>query len=354
MVGVLPPGFSPSEALQTAQGAEAWLPLHAGPAAYGENRTSRTLFIAGRLKEGIDLVAAKQDLEALSAELLSTYPRVYERPGSVLGMHVRSLTEATVAGSRPMLLMLLGAAAFLLLIGCANAANLILARAMERRREIVLRSALGAGRGRLVQQLLTESLLIASVAGFVGVLTAFGAIRAVQAFGLDTVPRLNTVGLDLHALAFALLATLFTGVVFGLAPALLGSVRSDADMVRGSRGGVSRGTQRLRGALVIGETALALIVLAGAGLLINSYLAVARVDPGFVADGVSYTEVSPGTAYESGDGLARFYGDLVSEVRGIPGVASAGIISDPPIILQSPRHGCQQCHASYGLCGPHQ
>lgn len=331
VVGVLPPGFSPSPALQTAQGAEAWLPLNSGPAAYGENRTSRTLFIAGRLRAGIDLTTAKRDLEALSSELRSTYPTTYERPGGDLGMSVRSLTEATVADSRPMLLILLGAAAFLLLIGCANAANLILARAMERRRELALRSALGAGRGRLVRQLLTESLLIAALAGFVGVLTASGAVLAVRSFGPDAVPRLDSVGLDLRVLGFAMLATLCTGVIFGLVPALLGSAPGDANMVRGGRGGVSRGTQRLRSALVIGETALAVIVLAGAGLLINSYLAVARVDPGFVADGVSYTQVVPGPDYESDEQLAQFFADLANEVRGIPGVASAGIIADPPI-----------------------
>jgi len=332
VVGVLPPGFTPPEALQTARGAEAWLPLHVGPVADEEDRTGRTLFIAARLKAGIDLAGAKRDLEALSTELRSTHPSIYDRPGSAMGLHVQSLTEATVAGSRPMLLILLGAAAFLLLIGCANAANLILARAMERRRELALRSALGAARGRLVQQLLTESLLIASVAGSVGVLTAFGAVRAVKAFGPDAVPRLDSVGLDLRALGFALLATLATGVAFGLAPALLGSVRGNADIVRGGRGGVSRATRRLRSVLVIGETALAVIVLAGAGLLINSYMAVARVDPGFVADGVSYTEVAPGTSYQSGKQLAQFFGDLANEVRGIPGVASAGIIADPPII----------------------
>ncbi|HSG08663.1 MAG TPA: ABC transporter permease [Longimicrobiales bacterium] len=331
VVGILPEGFRPPEALATAAGAEAWLPLPTGPAAYATNRASRSLYIAGRLERGADIGAARRELEALSDDLRATYPTTYENAGGRRGFSAQPLVEATVASSRQMLLMLLGASALLLIIGCANAANLLLARAMERRRELSVRSALGASKARLVRQLLTESLLLATASGVLGALTAAGAVLALRTFEPSEVPRLDSLAVDGRPLAFAAASIVLTGVLFGLAPALFGSTRECATLAGAARGSEGRQALRLRSGLVVAETALAVVLVAGAGLLVNSFRAVANVDPGFVAEGVSYTEIGLPQDYQTDQERARFFATVVDEIAALPGVASAGVVADPPI-----------------------
>jgi putative ABC transport system permease protein len=222
--------------------------------------------------------------------------------------------------------VLLGAVALLLLIACANVAGLLLARSESRQREIALRTALGAGRLRLVRQLLTESLLLAAGGGLVGLLLAVWGVQGLLLAAPPSIPRLDAVGIDLRVLGYTLGITLLTGILFGLAPALH-AVRGDlaGALTDGGRAGTtSRRRQRIRQALVTGQVAVALVLVTGAGLLVQSFLRLRQVDPGFVPEHLltARVELSP-VRYQANDVKRRFYEDLLTRVRALPGVRSA-------------------------------
>jgi putative ABC transport system permease protein len=324
VVGVMPRGFEFPPFW--ARGAELWAPLPLADRA--GNRTGQSLRAFGRLAPGASLAQARAEVAAITARLEQAYP------GTNRDVRVRALDEIVVGDVRSALLVLLGAVGLVLLIACANVAHMLLARAAVRHREVALRVALGASRGRMIRQLLTESVVLASIGGAAGVVLAAGAVRAVVAFGPVDIPRLETVTVDLRVLVVAVLLSMLTGIAFGLVPAVQAS-RLDltASLREGERGSTTgAGRNRLRRLLMASELALALVLLVGAGLMIRTFVALRGLDPGFRPDHVlsAVVSVTGSAAAEPGRRVA-FYRDVLDRVRARPGVASAGAINHLPL-----------------------
>ena len=285
-----------------------------------QNRAAKYFLGLGRLKPGVTFVQAQNEMSAIAERLAQEFPRQ-----NGWGVNVRSLPEQIVGGARPALATLLGAVAFVLLIACANVANLLLARSAARAKEFAIRAALGASRARVIRQLLTESLLLAAVSGGLGLALAEGVVQALRAFGPANVPRMDEVALDAPALGFTLLVSVVTGLLFGLAPALQ-AARTDLNeslqaAARGAVGGFRR--QRGRRLLVASEVALALMLLAGAGLMVNSFARLARVDPGFAPGRLIAFDVAlSDTRYAELSTRVAAAGALRARLREIPGVVS--------------------------------
>jgi putative ABC transport system permease protein len=361
VIGVLPSGFHGPAAMQL-QDTEIWLALPVDGSAYAGSRTSRSLRVIGRLMPGVSIETARQELNEVGTAMAAEYPSVYRSSDGTLGIGVASLLEMTVGSTSTDLQILLAASALLLLIACANVANLLLARATERDREVAVRSALGAARGRIVLQFLTESVGLALLGGIGGIFIASGAVEAFSVINLADFPRRTAVTIDPVALAFALGLALVTALLFGLAPAILSSKSelSRALQVRGGLGSLTSGRTRLRNALVAAETALALVVLAGAGLLINSYVRLQGVDPGFDGENVLMMEVGLGKTYSTDEQRAAYYLELTERIAAIPTVLSAGSIVDPPMgpvmwappVYVSAREGEQPPWIPAHLVGP--
>ena len=318
VIGIMPASFEPPVAMWQ-QDVDIWLPLEVDSAAYAESRGSRSLRVIGRLKPGVSLESARQEVESLARVMESEYPEAYRLGDIHLGIGLVSLLEMTVGDTSGDLVMLLASTGLLLLIGCANVANLLLARATNRGREMALRTTLGASRGRMIRQLLTESVFLAGVGAGIGVGLAYAGVEAFPTFGPGDFPRLAEVQVSPSVLVFACGIALLTGVLFGLAPALT---------FRSTRG---RNQSRLQASLVVVETAVALVLLSGAGLLINSYVRLHNVDPGFHPDHLLLTEVGLRSSYTSDGQRAAFIRDLLDRTRAIPGVTSATAIADPPM-----------------------
>ncbi|HEY6146086.1 MAG TPA: ABC transporter permease, partial [Thermoanaerobaculia bacterium] len=272
VVGVMPRSFEFPPFWET--GAELWAPLPLGPRK--TSRTGNSLRVFARLKPGVSLARASARMAAITARLEQ------EHPGTNREVTVRSLHETVVGGVRPALLVLLGAVAFVLVIACANVAHMLLARASARQKEIAVRTALGASRSRVVRQLLTESVVLASLGGAGGWLLAWAGVLALVRLAPE-IPRLDTISLDGRVLAFTLAVSVMTGIAFGLVPALQVSRRELTDSLRdGERGSTEGGGRsRLRSILVGSELSLALVLTVGAGLMIRSFLALTSIDPGF-------------------------------------------------------------------------
>jgi putative ABC transport system permease protein len=324
VIGVMPRGFEFPPFW--AAGAELWAPMPLADRA--ANRNARSLRVFGRLAGGATLAQARTEIATITARLEKAYP------GTNGNVMVRSLDDMVVGNVRAALLVLLGAVAFVLLIACANVAHMLLARAAARHKEVALRVALGASRARVVRQLLTESIVLASIGGLAGLALAAWGIRALIAISAGSLPRLETAGLDLRVLAVTLAVSLLTGIAFGLAPALQAS-RSDlgASLREGERGSTTGGGRhRLRRLLMGSELALALVLLVGAGLMIRTFAALRAFDPGFQPGHVLSAVVSV-TGSRAGEPARRvaFYRDVVDRIRGLPGVASASAINHLPL-----------------------
>ncbi|HEU4629762.1 MAG TPA: ABC transporter permease [Gemmatimonadaceae bacterium] len=324
VIGVMPPtfGFAPFWITD----AELWAPLSLAPRA--ADRGAQSLRVFARLADGATLAQARGDVAGVTAALER------ELPGTNRDVRVRPLLELAVGDVRPALLVLLAAVSLVLLIACANVAHLLLARGVARRRELAVRSVLGATRRRTVRQLLTESLLLAAVGGAGGVLLAAGAVRALAVLGPAFVPRIGTARVDARVLAAAAAVTLLTGLVFGVLPALRAARPDLADAFReggrGASGGVQR--RRLRAALVVSEFALAIVLLVGAGLLARSFVALRAVDPGFDARGVVLATVSTaGSAHAEPAQRAAFFEELARRAATLPGVAAASVVNHVPL-----------------------
>ena len=322
VVGIMPPDFQLPSHFGGAP-MELWAPLQLDPAADRSERGWHYLRAVGRLRPGVTLEAASRESSALMRGMLAQYPTEYrpEFNGSAT-----SVRQEVVGDVRPAILVLLGAVALLLLIACANVAGLLLARAEGRQREIALRTALGAGRGRLVRQLLTESLMLALVGGILGLLAAVWGVRGLVLAAPASIPRLDAVGIDARVLGFTLCVTLMTGLLFGLVPALH-AARPDlsgalSDGGRSGTAGVAR--HRVRRALVAAQVALALVLVTGAGLLVQSFLRLRQVDPGFRPERLltARIELSP-LRYASNESVRTFYRDLLERLQALPGVRGA-------------------------------
>ena len=319
VVGIMPPGFD------FPQETELWQPLAPGQ-DLREARGSFWLYVVGRLAPDATVERAQAELDAVVARLQREFPDAY----GGYGVWVQPMTDHLVGDVRPALVVLSGAVAFVLLIACANLANLLLARAAGREREIAIRSALGAGRGRMVRQLLTESVLLALVGGVGGVLVALWGVRALKALAPPDLPNLAAVAVDGRVLAFTFAVSVATGIAFGLVPALQVSRPRFSESLKEGRQGTGGGLRgrRTRRALVVAEVALALVLLVGAGLLLKSLARVLAVEPGFDPQrSLAVSVALSGERYEEPGRVLAFYDALLERVRGLPGVESAGAVS---------------------------
>jgi predicted permease len=312
VIGVLPPDFRPLH-----KHTALWLP-HSSATFFREIADSRSVKLGweviAKLRAGVRLDEARAEMNGLAARLAQAYPENRGR-----GVQVEPLLDRVVGPVRLGLSVLLAAVGMVLLIACTNLGNLVLARGAGRAREMELRCALGAGRGRLLSQLFTESLVLAVTAGVLGLLLAAAGLRAIVAFAPSDTPRLNEIAIDSRALLFTLALAVFSAILFGLAPAVR-LARSASAL--GSRGGGTRRASRTRDVLVIAECVLAIVLLAGAGLLLRSMVAILHLDPGFRGAGVLTVVFQSPVS----DDPARF-AQLVSRLKGLPGVEAAGGIS---------------------------
>jgi len=323
VVGVMPAGFNlPSD-------AEFWVPL-AWTDKEREVRGNHNYSVIARLNPKVDLKQAQTEMNTISSQLELQYPEDDKGWGAV----VVPLREELVGDVRPALLMLLGAVAFVLLIACANVANLVLVRTSARRKEIAIRTALGASRGRVIRQVLSETVLLAFAGAAAGLVLAHFGILLIVAFLGDRFPRSTEIRLDLSVLAFTLMISLLTGILAGIVPALrLTKTNVNEAMKQGlGRTDADSGGHRTRGALVVSEVALSLLLLIGAGLMLRSLSNLRGVNPGLDAHNVLTMSVSvQGAKYGSLRQLTDFYGQLVERVRRLPGIESAGAIDNLPL-----------------------
>jgi predicted permease len=318
VIGVMPASFAFPE-----KRTEVWIPLALTP----QRKQARTLIsfkAVGRLKPGISIAQAQADLGPIAKRIDDEYFQ------SEYGINLVKLSDQETHKVRPALLILLGAVAFVLLIACANVANLLLARAAIREKEIAIRLALGAGRSRIVRQLLTESAVLGIVGGAVGLLLAVWGLDALLALSPADVPRLDQTGIDIRVLAFTLAVSLLTGLIFGLVPALQASNADLNDALkeggRGTTGGM-RGI-RIRNLLVVSEIALSLVLLVGSGLLIRSFIRLQQFELGFNPEHLLTMRIQlPGSKYREPNQIAGFYKQLLERMEAKPGVQSAGAIS---------------------------
>ncbi len=329
VLGVMPESFAFPDS-----DTDAWIPAGIDTAD-PPSRSSHFARILGRLAPGVTLEAATLELERLVEGWGADHTLGHSWNTTAHPAFLRPLQADVVGDVRTSLLVLLGAVGLVLLIACANVANLLLVRAEGRAREISVRSAMGAGRGRIVRQLVTESLVLALLGGAAGLVVARFGLTSLIALAPADIPRLDGVGLDGTVLAFTAGATLLSGLLFGLAPAFR-ALRTDLRAALhsgGGRGGTAGKERfRLRGVLVVGQTALAVMLLIGGGLLLRSFGNLTRIDPGFSADAVLSASLSiPTNSYPEPSDVTRFYSDLLSRVEGIPGVASAGLVRTPPL-----------------------
>jgi predicted permease len=327
VVGVMPPGFT-----YPRPETDLWVPIGWNPAAREEAWFRRAHMVrpVARLAPGVTLEQARSELETIAAQLEQEYPATNRSMGAGL----TPLHEWIVGDTEGYLLLLLGAVGLLLLIGCLNIANLFLARVTERRHELAVRSALGAGRRHLARGLMIETVLIALLGGAAGVLLAgWGTQLFVSLAGSD-LPRLTAVTIDVPVMLFALAITMVTALVFGTAPvALSRTVSGQASLAEGGRtGSESRGPVRFQRVLIGVEVALAALLVVGAGLMVRTLQELARVDPGFDAEHVlTATLQLPGASYRSAADRAQFHRELVEELSAAPGVTAAGTVEELPL-----------------------
>ena len=328
VVGVLPKRFS----LGGKQ--DLWTPLGLDRAK-PRDRGSHYLHVVARLKPGVDAAQASTALARFADDLRHAYPNNYGHGAEGdFGMYMVPVKEQLVRELRPALLVLLGAVAFVLFIACANVANLLLAHASAREKELAIRAALGAGRTRLVRQLLTESLILALAGGLLGLALAYWGVDALRALAPAGTPRMDEVRLDPLVLAFTFAVSLLTGLFFGIAPAWH-IARTDLreSLNEASRGASATGRSRhLRATLVVSELALAVLLLVGAGLLIRSFSRLLEVSPGFQPQHLLTMELSlPEKAYPDGPPVQNFFTQLIARVNALPGIQSAGAVSAMPL-----------------------
>jgi predicted permease len=322
VVGVMPKAFDP-----LLNNSDIWIP-EAFAAQQLADHDNHYLSVMGRLKSGVSLGQAQSELSVIAARLQQKYP-IDDKDR---GFRAMSLTTALLGDQQLVLRMMLAAVGFLLLIACANVANLQLARSRTRQKEIALRVALGASPRRIVRQLLAENVLLALLAGVVGVLLAYSGVSWIVTHGPAEVPRLGQTSIDARTLAFACAVSLFSSFIFGLAPALRSASTRLSDAFKSGTGTSSSSRDRLRSVLGIGEVALALMLMAGAGLLIRSGLLVAHLDPGFDSTNLIVGRVGLSeSGYHDPTVARQTFERMVAATAALPGVQSAAAVSRAPL-----------------------
>lgn len=330
VVGIAPPGF------QYPDKTEAWLPpLRLVPELFPDmdvttSRRMGYLTAVALLKPGVPLSQAVSEMETITTRLRQQYPDSNNRRfNRVVGLH-----EHLVGDTNKLLWLLLGAVTFVLLIGCANVANLLLASGASRQKEMAIRAALGASRWRVMRQLFTESTLLALAGGAVGLLIAFWGLAAITKLLPGDFPRLNEIHMDWRVLGFTFAASVLTGILFGVVPALQISRPDVQDSIRETGRGASgsRRQSRFRQALIVVEVALSVVLLAGAGLLFRSFMRLQAVETGFVSQQVLTARLTPsGPGFREQADFVKFYNALLAKVSALPGVQDAGVINTLPL-----------------------
>jgi len=328
VVGVMPAGF---EYPISDDNQDFWEPIFSATfmtKEIREERANRSLPVIGRLKPGATVEQAKADLDLISRQVEQNSP---ESNTNVI-FNAVSMHEDITRDYRPALLVMLGAVGLVLLIACANVANLLLARAVARQKEIAIHMALGASRRRIAGQLLTESILLSLAGGALGLLLATWGTDLLVAYGPANVPRLRDVGVDRYVLFFTLGLATLTGIVFGLAPALQASKPAPGSMLKESGRGVYTGRSRMRSALIVSEVALSLMLLAGAGLLINSFWRLLHTDAGFDTKGVLALDIPLSRErYKTPEQRSAAFQQLIARMKTVPGVRDASVVSNVPL-----------------------
>jgi putative ABC transport system permease protein len=320
IIGVLPPNF---EFGRKDTALLVPLRLDTQTAPPGLN----FLTVIGKLQPGLNLEKGKSAIQVV-------LPRVKRIESHTENVSITGLQEFTVGSSRPLLLVLLGTVAFVLLIACANIANLLLARGASREKEVAIRVSLGAGRLRLVRQALTEGTLLALIGGTLGFLLAWGGVGFLKALLADRLPRIDEIHLSLEALLFTALLSLLTGIVFGLAPSWQAEYSSPREGLKqgGRLSAASPSSQRFRSALVIAEIVLSVVPLAGAGLLVRSFLRLVNIDKGFSSDHVLTMGISPSAArYKDPNNEISYLQQILDRIQALPGIRAAGFATDLPL-----------------------
>jgi putative ABC transport system permease protein len=329
VIGVMPASFAHPDT------AAVWTPLAPSERLVPlmQSRTAYWLQVVGRLKTGIERRAAQSEMDTIASALERQYPDA----NAGVGVKLVSMHEEIVGNVRQPLLILFGTAVLVLLIACANVANLLLARAASRQRELAIRAALGAGRRRLIAQLLTESLVLATAGGAAGLLLAAWGIQALPSLAPSDLPRLTGVRLDTSVILYTSLASLVTGLAFGAAPALQSAAATAGEFLKERGRAESQGVRgrRLRAAFAIAEVAVALVLVIGAGLLIRSFVAMNKVELGFDPRGILAVRVElPRARYSQDAQITAFFNDLSSRLRALPGVQAIGLGSS---IVRAPQ-----------------
>ena len=323
VIGVMPAGFK----FPTVPNAELYRTVLPN-IGEGCQRGCLTLRVMARLKEGVTETQARSELDAIARNIAQQFPDT----NANVGVTLKPLHDYLTRDVKTPMYALLGAVALVLLIACANVANLLLARSATREKEIAIRAALGAGRGRILRQLLTESLILALIGGVLGLLVSYWMVDLLVSFSPDGTPRLEEIAVDRRVLGFSLGLSILTGLLFGLAPAWQISRIDLNQSLRDSNKGAAQRGHRALGAMVVAETALALMLLVGAGLLMKSFVQLQRVDPGFNPNGVLTAVINlPRASYSERPKVAAFYQQLLERVSTLPGVQSAATVSSLPM-----------------------
>jgi len=328
IVGVMGPDFRALPSTLVAPEGQFYRPV--AESFDDSKRDERHLRAIARLKPGVTAAQAQAEMTVIAQRLEQAYPLTNKGRG----VHLASITDDTIGGAGRALWMILGAVGFVLLVACANVANLLLARSTARQKEMTIRSAIGAARGQLIRQLLTESLLLAFIGGGLGLLIAIWGTGVIEKIGSKINPMFNGFRIDLRCLAFTLGVSIITGLIFGLAPALQMSrpnlVESLKESGRGP-GGLAKGN-RLRGALVITEVAMTLVLLVAAGLLVRTLLRLNQVDKGFNSENVLTMNIGlPSMKYPKPENVVAFYKQASERIAAVPGVKAAGVTSVLPL-----------------------
>jgi predicted permease len=326
VIGVMPPSFE-----FPYRDSEMWAPLSLIPdEGVPRRRNIRWLSVVARLKPDVTLDQARADMNGVATRLFEEFPKENE---GLTAVTLRRLDQTMVADSRAALLTVFGAVGFVLLIGCANVANLLLARGEGRHQELAVRTALGAGRWRLVRQSLVESVTLALLGAGVGLVLSFWGVNALVALAPRDIPRLSQVSVEGTVLAFTAGLAVLTGIAFGLLPALRASRTDHHDQMKeGARGSLGEGRKGSRGLLVVAEVALVVVLAIGAGLLIRSFNRLLRIDPGIETENLlTMTVAAPSYKYPESAQIASFFDEVMGEVETIPGVENVGFVRPLPL-----------------------
>ncbi len=335
VIGVMPADFQfPTQGMPNSRPSRLWAPISFTRSELALRGDNFNFGVLAKLKRGVGIAAANADVALVAHQISAQYYPAAFNGTATLTASVTQLRDIVVGPAKTLLYLLLGAVGLLLLIACANVANLLLARGAERQKEIAVRIAMGAGRSRLVRQLLVESALLGIWGGGIGIAAAYAFLKTLLFFAGQTLPRTSEVTIDARVLLFAFGTSVLCSLIFGMVPALVATNTSLSETLKegGRNSSSTSGHRRIRSAFVVLQMALALLLVTGSGLLIRSFVRARETDPGFQSENVIATAISlPRARYSHASDVQTFYGTLADQARALPGVISVGFSSDLPL-----------------------